>query len=145
MKATFYSTKSDNRKLRKDLSLVKEVNYINKSNDSVLNPIIVVDTFEGFEKVHYAFIEQYKRYYFVTDIQPIVGGRLQITLKVDVLQSYADAIANTQAIIERSSSYGNSYIVDNDIVLSNKPNYQTIAFPKSLDTTLHYVLIVSGY
>lgn len=145
MKATFYSTKSDNRKLRKDLSLVKEVNYINKSNDSVLNPIIVVDTFDGFEKVNYAFIEQYKRYYFVTDIQPIVGGRLQITLKVDVLQSYADAIANTQAIIERSSSYGNSYIVDNDIVLSNKPNYQTTAFPKSLDTTLHYVLIVSGY
>lgn len=145
MKATFYSTKSDNRKLRKDLSLVKEVNYINKSNDSVLNPIIVVDTFDGFEKVNYAFIEQYKRYYFVTDIQPIVGGRLQITLKVDVLQSYADAIANTQAIIERSSSYGNSYIVDSDIVLSNKPNYQTIAFPKSLDTTLHYVLIVSGY
>lgn len=145
MKATFYSTKSDNRKLRKDLSLIKEVNYINKSNDSVLNPIIVVDTFDGFEKVNYAFIEQYKRFYFVTDIQPIVGGRLQITLKVDVLQSYADAIANTQAIIERSSSYGNSYIVDNDIVLSNKPNYQTIAFPKSLDTTLHYVLIVSGY
>lgn len=145
MKATFYSTKSDNRKLRKDLSLVKEVNYINKSNDSVLNPIIVVDTFDGFEKVNYAFIEQYKRYYFVTDIQPIAGGRLQITLKVDVLQSYSDSIANTEAIIERSSSYGNSYIVDNDIVLSNKPNYQTISFPKSLDTTLHYVLIVSGY
>ena len=144
MKATFYSTKSDNRKLRKDLSLVKEVNYINKSNDSVITPIIVVDTFEEFTQVNYAFIEKYNRYYYVTDIKPINGNRLEITMKVDVLFSYAEEISNLQAIIERSSSYGNNYIVDSDIVLSNKPKYNTISFPYGFSEDLSYVLIVNG-
>lgn len=145
MNVTFYNTNSDTRKLRKNLSSAIPISYVLKNNDSLLNPIIVIDSISDFSKINYAWIEDYKRYYFVTDIQPITGGRLQVTLRVDPLMSHADAIASTQAIIDRSSSYGNDYIVDGDIVLSNKPNFQTISFPNSFSTSLNYVLIVNGY
>lgn len=61
---------------------------------------------------NYAYIPEFNRYYFVTDITAIGRNLWMISMSVDVLMSYYGDILNLNAFIARNQNDYDSYVVD---------------------------------
>lgn len=90
-----------------------------KENTSVLNPILIMTaSTTGFPApftpthFNYAFIPNFGRYYYITDVQYVLG-HWEFSLVVDVLASFKTAIGNQSVYIERSAYESNGDIIDN--------------------------------
>ena len=59
---------------------------------------------------NYAYIADFKRYYYITSIRTSRNGIWEITLECDVLMSYKTAILNTHVISGNSASNYNRLI-----------------------------------
>lgn len=145
MKVTFYATSDDRRTVNKNLTLLYETETFNiKENSSIVNPTLIVTTFDHFPQCNYFYIEEFNRYYFVTDLISIRKDALQITGKSDVLMSNKEDILNMKGIIDRSAVGENNYLAD---VNQNFLNYKTneiININKGFNETPTYVLTVAG-
>lgn len=89
-----------------------------KDDCSVLNPVLVMTaSTTGMPNpftpayFNYAYIQKFSRYYFITDVQYVLG-HWEFYLTVDVLASFKTAIGNTSAYIERSSNTSDGTITD---------------------------------
>lgn len=69
---------------------------------------------------------------------------MDITLRVDVLETFADSILANKAIIDKSATKYNLYLNDDSLKMYQKPLIQQIEFPNALFTQNEWVLIVSG-
>lgn len=85
---------------------------------SVMDPVLILST--GYSPATYAYIQNWDRYYYVTDINFNTGGRIEISLKNDVLATCKTAIANYSCFVERSESQYNDMF--NDGIVSNTEN-----------------------
>ena len=147
MKVTFYATASDKRKVQKTLTSLYSSSAVKlKDNTSIINPKLLITTFDHFNQCNYVYIEEFNRYYFVTDIQSISNGVLQISCHVDVLMSNYSSILKMQAIVKRNTNHYNNYLVDNQRKVLCYPTQTILNFPKDkqFNTTLQYVLTVAG-
>ena len=89
---------------------------------------------------NYAYIKEFNRYYFVTDIISLNRNLWRINLRCDVLMSFYGGIKNLNALISRNEFTFNNYIVDDlvnykfnkEIIYSNITNLSTV---KTLTTT----------
>ena len=68
---------------------------------------------------NYAYIADFKRYYFINDIR-YDSGLWILQLNVDVLATYKTSIGSTSGYITRSASSGNGYIPDKAWPLTGK-------------------------
>ena len=68
---------------------------------------------------NYAYIADFKRYYFINDIR-YDSGLWILSLNVDVLATYKTTIGSTSGYITRSASAGNGYIPDRAWPLTGK-------------------------
>ena len=89
-----------------------------KEDCSIMNPVLVMTAnTTGMPSpftpayFNYAYISNFSRYYFITDVQYILG-HWEFYLTVDVLASFKTAIGGTSAYIERSSNTSNGTITD---------------------------------
>ena len=73
----------------------------------VVNPAILVkrkvDDICGY---NYAYIPKFKRWYFINNVQSYRNNLSVISMTVDVLMTYREAIMNSTALIVRSSKIG---------------------------------------
>ena len=90
MKITFYKNISSDNTINKTLSLVHDaIECIVKQPISIINSIITIEYNSDINKnCNYVYIEDFNRYYYVTDMQPLTCSQLQIELKVDVLMRF---------------------------------------------------------
>lgn len=75
-------------------------------NDVVVSYISKVLT------ANYAYIPDFNRYYFITDITAISRYLWQISMSVDVLMTYYDDIMNLSAFIARNQNLYSPFVVD---------------------------------
>lgn len=61
---------------------------------------------------NYAYIPDFNRYYFITDITAVGRNLWMISMSVDVLMSYYGSIINLSAFIARNENDYNPFIVD---------------------------------
>ena len=123
----FGYNKSEKNRIVKDVSfgVTREGSLKNECN--IINPtVIITGGTGGFTNINYFYIEDFGRYYFVTDIRSIRTGLVEITGHVDVLSSFADEIKNNNAILERvERNYnrllndGSFRIYQNRVVINN--------------------------
>lgn len=143
-----YTTASDPRKVDKALRLLNQFDnvVIKDLPDSLTDPVIVSSVNENWTNVNYIYIEEYHRYYNVVDVRKLFGGRIEIVCHVDVLMSNASRIKSLKAIVSRSTSSGNPYLVDGERSLLNYRTQRIINFPtnKQFNSELTYVLTVAG-
>lgn len=102
------------------LSMNQEKNRINKTTSDgvelegelrdaadVVNPAILVkrkvDDICGY---NYAYIPAFKRWYFINNVQSYRSNLSVISMTVDVLMTYKEAIMNSTSLIVRSSKIG---------------------------------------
>ena len=83
-----------------------------KTVASIQDPIIDIKTNASLSEFNYAYIPDFKRYYFVDDTAWDLGI-WSLSLRVDVLASFRTDIRNSQQYVLRSASQSDGSIVDN--------------------------------
>jgi len=153
MVAKIYKTKSAPNVVNKTLSeIVTFEEVIFKEDTSLLNPTIIINgvsnassyTIEDIGTSNYFSIPKVNRYYFITDITMMSGGRVAITGKVDVLMSFKTDILGSTQLIVRQEKKTNNYLIDTDIPLSSKKQVIEHEFGDSIADSGYYILAVNG-
>lgn len=115
MNCTFYKNLSDNNKVRKNISAIKNVGGIFlKDGCSMHNPIIIIgkSSLPYIRNANYAYIDTFGRYYYVNDIVAGTAETLEISMTVDPLMSFANEIYSLKCVIDRQENLFNKKIVD---------------------------------
>lgn len=67
---------------------------------------------------NYMYIQEFGRYYFITDVTFDNGGAVIIQGRVDVLETFKTSIKNLQCNIIRQEHAGTSNIIDSQITMT---------------------------
>lgn len=116
-----------------------------KEGCSVLSPSVVL-TGENLSGFNYAYIPQFSRYYFIKEITSVKSGLWEISMRVDVLESYKEQIKTQKAVVERQENEYNLYLNDPEWKVYSNKQVLTRTFPSGfLDTGVYYLTVVGGY
>lgn len=114
----FLKNKSEYNTINKDTELIVEKTIALKSECDIVNPYLLLKLDDNLYLSNYAYIPQFKRYYFITGIEILTKSLVGISLHVDVLESFkADVLAGTVHITE-SSNVDNYYPKELDSLTS---------------------------
>ena len=91
MKLKIYNNNSNNNVINKNITLVNEIDFNLKVDNSILQPILILKNYKG---GNYCYIDEFKRYYFINDVRLLNGGLYELNLNVDVLMTYKNEIMN---------------------------------------------------
>lgn len=92
-----------------------------KERTSVTHPTLLLDFNDGTTTIpwNYAYIPDFRRYYFVTDWTNIRGTLWEVSLSVDVMASYKVQLENQYQFVERASAYNNQDLFDALVIGTN--------------------------
>ncbi len=152
MTITFYNQLNDNRVMNKNLGEPLHSSVCTPFGECSLHkPVITVRQFNGYANVNYCYIDEYGRYYYITDVIAKSGGILEIHCRVDVLKTYRDVILVSRAVCVANENVGSSYIPDDNYPVINKRGTDIYEFegdPFNTETasrlSKNYVLNVAG-
>lgn len=118
-----------------------------KGNISYENPILLL-SYDGAvaDDINYMEIPELNRCYFITDIINLTGGRYEIHGKVDVLESFKDAVLALAAIVDKvnDQNTGNLFLDDGSFIVENKEFNTVLNFPDGFNDEGEYILITAG-
>jgi hypothetical protein len=103
-----YNTSDSNNTINKTLANETEFNIKLKGNTSITQPIVILHS-NNIILFNYAYIPEFNRYYFVDKIELFPNGIYNITLKVDVLESFKNDIKNSYGMISKQTNINNYY------------------------------------
>ena len=125
-----YNCGDENNKITKsDLTDIIQLTGTFRGEVSVMNPVVQIETSTNISGYNYAYISDFGRYYFITDIKAVRNGLWQLSLKVDVLMTYSTEILALSAVIRRNENLFNMYLNDNQYQTLNYSRIQTKLFP----------------
>lgn len=118
---------------------------------SVITPTFIIeyDVEETIPTFNYIWVLEFNRYYFVTDIAYIRNGLMEVSLSVDALMSYKDAILNCSAFVDRNEFEYNRDLLDKRRVVEQGIDIEVTELESNLfeegwsPTSIQYVL--NGY
>lgn len=119
MNVQFYKSSADVKILDKIKYLedLSGVNCLLKEQCTLLNPVLILAS--DLTLANYAYIEKFKRYYFINNISRLDNNRYEMSLTVDVLMSFKDEIKELNVIGTRSSDKFNYYLRDSAIAIQS--------------------------
>ena len=126
MKIYLYNMVDELNVINKTLSSQLELDCTLRDSCNLLDPSIYIkktnaDGGSAIPTYNYAYIPEFNRYYFITDITSVNNLLWRIDMHVDVLMSYKDSIYNTKAIVERMYNFENAdFQVDDKLVTFGK-------------------------
>lgn len=107
----FYNTKSSNNTINKVLTDETEYNIRFKDMTDMLFPVIQLQS-DDLIMFNYAYIPNFKRYYFVQKIELFPNGIYVIILKGDVLESFKDEILDCEGYVSQQTNINQYYNVE---------------------------------
>lgn len=110
---------------------------------SIESPVVLMEM-DSLPNSNYAYIPDFNRYYFITDVTCVRDGLFRISMKVDVLKSFASDIKNSKALVDLSESTSSPYIPDARATFNAYNNYYVKRFNSGLSKSLKYILVVAG-
>lgn len=150
MELYLYTITDDPRKLVKTLptnpaEIDSRTGTIRGSVD-VIRPEILVTG--DVVTANYCKIPAFGRYYYIEERNVVREGLTLLTLRVDVLMSWAAEIKNCPAVFERSQTLVNAYVRDNMVKQQNFMRAYTMDFPFEFtyggQYEEEYVVILAG-
>ena len=144
----FSTNTSPVNRIDKELTTVITVTGTLRDGASILNPEVEIEsalTESIVGDINYAYIEVFGRYYFVTDIKTEINGLWVVSMHVDVLMTYKDAIRQQNAVVARQEAIYNMYLDDGWFMSYQNPYIQTKVFsnPTPFETQ-EFVLVIAG-
>ena len=140
MVVKLYKTLSEDNKLDKELTLVKEIgiNLLIRSNVTSFDFSLSGDVVD----VNYMYIPAFGKYYFLKSPTIERNGYTSFRAEEDVLMTYRDQIRQETGIVLRQENEGNLYITDSTFPVENRNKTFFKKFQNGFSETLSYYLIV---
>lgn len=144
MDIILYVNNSERNAIFKSLSDALTLSGSLRNESSVINPTILIET-DNPSSYNYAYISEFGRYYFITDIVSVRIGLWRVILSVDVLMSFQSQILMLDVIIsDNTSPDDETYMNGIQWQTSVKTITDVINFPSGLLDDGEYILITSG-
>lgn len=146
MVITLYRNNSERNCVNKTLTSARILNGTLRHETSIKNPVITIAGDENTPFFNYVFIDEFNRYYFITDIKSVRSGIWEISLLCDVLMSFRTDILNSYAVIDHTTEYDTSDYLSSDIwttLVKDKTDIINFSGSSLLDSG-EYILITAG-
>lgn len=131
-------------KLNKTINDVTNINGVLKQETSIINPTVIIEAV-NLSGYNYMYIQEFGRYYFITDITSVRNGLWRVSGKVDVLMSFKDGIETCPIILANTQQTLTERYINGEMWKTLvKTKTDIINFPSGLNTTGEYILITSG-
>lgn len=150
MNITLYENLSDNRTLNKNIINKGSLSATLKDNCDVLNPVLIVNTFD-FINVNYIYIPNFKRYYYILNTRVLTGQRVEVQCSVDVLMSYKYSIKKLTVNVLRQEGIKPTEYKDNRFPVLPRSTQKIVEFPNNIfniqsgsAVNKNFLLIITG-
>lgn len=135
---------SEKNKINKNLTSGITLSGTLRNESNVVNPSIAINI-DNPTIYNYAYIPEFKRYYFITDFTSIRTSIWIINLKSDVLMSFQDSILSSRVLISNTESTGkSSYLSGSNWVNNCKSKTDILTFRNGLLNDGQFILITAG-
>ena len=136
---------SDDRQINKELSLPLDITGELRQETSISTPIIRVYSADVL-RYNYCYIEDFRRYYYISSIDAVSNEIYDVTLRVDVLMSFRGDITQLYCIVSKQTDVenGDEYIDDSSLVTDNLMFSTVYTFPNGFLDSPEYILITAG-
>lgn len=144
MNIVLYRNVSENNAVNKNLTELTTLSGTLREQSSIIDPVITMtDIDEHISSMNYAYIPQFNRYYFITNIESVKNGLWRVSFHVDVLFTYREQIKSNHAIIERNEVEYDLKLNDGLFKTQQNPRIAQFPFPSGFNTW-NYVLAIAG-
>lgn len=142
---SLFKTNSENNRVVKTLTDEKQLSGELRNQTSVLNPSIRIESADNISTYNYAYISEFGRYYYITDIVSVRTNCWVVSLRCDVLMSYKDEIQGLNAILDNTQETGlSNYLSSPNWVNLVKTKTDIKVFPSGLSEQGEFILITAG-
>ena len=148
---TLYSVTDENNKLNKTLGTGTTYTGTFRDEADVMDVTVELEipnaqiTSSSVLSRNYAYISDFGRYYFITDITVVQSNLVRFTMHIDVLMTYKTEIKAMKGIMLRQENYYNLYLNDPELKKFAYPLIQHTAFPNMINSTdYHFYLTTAG-
>lgn len=144
MNIILYVNNSEKNKIGKTLTNDFSLSGTLRDATNIINPVILIEISE-IGNYNYCYINNFNRYYFITDITVIRTGLFAISLTVDVLESFKSDIKNLSVILLNTQNVGSSNYLPSPVFRNNvKSKTDILNFPNGLNDSGEFILITAG-
>lgn len=141
---SLFKTASENNRVVKTLTDEKQLSGELRNQTSVLNPSIRIESADNISTYNYAYISEFGRYYYITDIVSVRTNCWTVSLRCDVLMSYSDQIKAITGVVVRQESNPNKLLVDRLERLQSNKEIDILYYPDAFSKNLQFVLVTAG-
>lgn len=142
---SLFKTASENNRVVKTLTDEKQLSGELRNQTSVLNPSIRIESADNISTYNYAYISEFGRYYYITDIVSVRTNCWIVSLRCDVLMSYKDEIQGLNVILSNTQETGlSNYLASPNWVNLVKTKTDIKVFPSGLSEQGEFILITAG-
>ena len=108
MEIKLYITEDADTVMNKDLTLITTLDIQMRDTQNVSAPILILGEIAGVDlkAVNYAYIDEFKRYYFIRTITVGQNNIHTLSMECDVIETYKEDILNSSAQINRGVKKG---------------------------------------
>lgn len=144
MEISLYVNHSENNKIHKNLTSGETLSGTLRSESNVISPGIIIH-YANPTGFNYAYIPDFKRYYFITEMTAVRTDIWNLKLASDPLMSFADAIMQCPVILNETTETGkSSYLPGRNWVNNCKNKTDILTFSGGLNSDGEYILITAG-
>ena len=108
MEIKLYITEDSDTVMNKNLTLITTLDIQMRDTQNVSAPILILGEMAGVDlkAVNYAYIDEFKRYYFIRTITVGQNNIHTLSMECDVIETYKEDILNSSAQINRGVKKG---------------------------------------
>ena len=142
----YNNTSEDNRVDKTNyLTKVGELKGVLREESSLIDMSLTLEI-EELPLFNYVYIAQLNRYYYVTDIVSLNYKLWSISLSVDVLMSYKNALLSCSAFVDRNENTFDNKIIDKKRVIEQGYDVEVSTITNELiNDTVDYNYILTGF
>ncbi len=108
MIAKTYKTNDSTNTINKTLNFISDIDVKFKEEVNIYNPNIILK-YDDLINFNYIYIDKFRRYYFIEDVEVFPNKIYRISLKCDVLMSFKDDILASYGNITSQTNYNDYY------------------------------------
>lgn len=144
MNIVLYSNASEINAVDKNITELTTLTGTLREQSSIIDPIITISDIDDYiGSMNYAYIPEFNRYYFITNVESVRKNLWKVSFHVDVLFTYRDAIRANSAIIERNENEYDLKLNDGLFRTQQNPRIAQFPFPNGFNQW-NFVLAVAG-
>ena len=131
---------------------VDKTNYITQvgtlsgvlREESSITDVTITFTSKDIPTFNYVYIEAFNRYYYVNDITSLKKDLWQMTLSVDVLMTYRNAILSCTGFVDRNENEFNADLIDKKRVVEEGNTIEVATVTNELFTATQGTYLLNG-